>query len=499
MKKLFSNLFGAWGLRTHVFIISGSLIFLTVILGVRAYSVARSQFEETRDLVTSDLRAQPIFVQIEAAYDARTEAQKKWNQSLNPKDSASVAHEEMMLRSLIESLQQILGANNAKTGQQANALSYESPQFLSDLHILKKEVENLREIKLRRAHDASRGLLHLILVAFILSAAINTWLIFFFRKGLIEPLGSLEKATAQIKSGDLHFRLPDQHGVRELNELSRAFNSMAARLESLDRAKTEFLETISHEIKNPLAALKEGLSLLSHQDTLSESARKKGFSACLIASKRVELMINNLLNLSREEKGLFDFDLSLKNLPSAIQTAIDEVRPMAEKKGMQIQLHAPSELRASFNWDGMVQVLENLFLNAIKYGQEGTLIEVEAFSTSRPIANDLKLENQLENKKEMVILDGELISAESAESRRTKVPHVEVSVTNQGKNIALSETIKIFDRFYRGSNSSRQQGLGIGLHVVKQIIEAHHGTVKAFSDAGKTKFSFWIPGEYETV
>jgi signal transduction histidine kinase len=243
---------------------------------------------------------------------------------------------------------------------------------------------------------------------------------------------------------------------------------MAERLEHLDSAKTEFLATISHEIKNPLAALKEGMNLLASQgDSMLPHARSKAFSACLIASKRLESMINNLLNPSRMEMGLFDFDLTPKDLTAAIQTAMDEVRPLAQKKGMAIEYSGGEGILAAFNWDGMVQVFENLLLNAIKYGNENTTIEIRAALKSRTI-------------------------------EKAELPHLELAVINDGRAIPEAELAQVFERFYRGANSKLQQGMGLGLHVVKRIVEAHHGGISAACEAGKTRFELWIPGRYET-
>ena len=437
-------------LRLQTLIISFSLICLIAILGIRAYSVARRQFIDTRDLVQFDLRAQTLLTRMESITLAKDRAEKKFRMTRDQAYASLLQHDLKSLKSATLEFEDSVALIYPDLKSNLGALP-RTP----DIEVMKVTLDARREVKLRQAHDSSLGLLHLILSALILSVAITAWLLFLFYRGLLEPLGLLNEATLKIKNGNLSHRLDTGIGVSELRAVSTQFNLMAERLESLDRAKTEFLQTISHEIKNPLAALKEGLSLLSSQgEELAPHIRKRGFSACLIASKRVETMINNLLNLSRAERGLFDFDLDVKNMSSAIQTAIDEVRPLADKKGMQIRLRSNLELQAAFNWNGIVQVFENLLLNAIKYGQENSTIEIEASTTEKD---------------------------------------VQVRVINSGKNIATDESGKIFERFYRASNSSQQQGLGIGLHVVKQIIEAHHGKIEASSESGKTKLCFWIP------
>jgi signal transduction histidine kinase len=343
-----------------------------------------------------------------------------------------------------------------------------------------------REEKLQRAREAASSLLGWMLATLLLSIGVTSWVVYLFYRGLIHPLVNLKEATSRIRSGELSHRIaaPDA-GVTELQELSHSFNGMAEKLEQLDRAKTEFLATISHEIKNPLAALKEGLNLLATQgEHLSPESRSKAFAACLIASKRMEFMINNMLHHSKVgkmEHGLYQFGLTLKNLTAALQTAVDEVRPLADRKKMAIQLRAPAELEASFNWDGMVQVFENLLLNAIKYGSESSSIEVTAQPAERPLKS----------------------------GSRQAVPHVEISFANLGARIAESEIPKLFDPYYRGRNSDKNAGLGLGLHVVRRIIDAHHGEVRASStpittcasareDTAQTRIQLWIPSKYQS-
>jgi signal transduction histidine kinase len=133
---------------------------------------------------------------------------------------------------------------------------------------------------------------------------------------------------------------------------------------------------------------------------------------------------------------------------------------------------------APFNWDGMVQVFENLLLNAIKYGNENSVIEIHARMTQQGGAEEAM--------------------GHDAEVPLPRLPHLELSVINDGARLQDSDLSQVFDRFYRGSNSRLQQGMGLGLHVVKKIVEAHHGGITAASEAGKTRFQLWIPGRYET-
>jgi signal transduction histidine kinase len=393
----------AISLRTQAWLISFALLVLTGILGAKAYSVARTHYQEMSELVNYDLSIQ----------------------SLVQEDS------------------------------------------------LRRPLEVFREEKLTQAHETALGLFRLILWAMVISGAVTAWLFYLFFRGLIKPLTALKDATQRVGSGELSCRISTGSGLQELRDLSRSFNSMAEKLQRLDQAKTEFLATISHEIKNPLAALKEGLNLLStHNEALSPAARTRGFAACLIASKRLESMINNLLQNSRMEAGFFRQDMRFKDLHVPLQTAMDEVRPMAEKRQIRFDFSPESgSLMATFSSDGMTQVFENLFLNAIKYGAENSSIEIRASRTRRPVQN-----------------------------KGDPIPQILIEISNSGATIDESEFRRIFERFYRGSNLGTggsgahvPSGMGLGLHVVKTIIEAHHGEISVHSGKGRTTFRIHLP------
>lgn len=452
------------GLRAHAAIVALCMVFLISLLGARAYLIARVHFREIRDLAERDLAAQSLLVKMEALTQAKAQAQRKYLYTQDRAYAQLAVREGTALTRQRETLRELIG-------QQHPEVMKMKLQTSSEIRNLQQTLDQERQSKLARADTAALGLLRLILFAFILSIGIAVWLLALFYRGLLNPLQQLKEATARITTGDLASRITHRQGVAELASLSESFNQMAERLEELERSKGEFLAMVSHEFKNPLTALKEGLTLLSSRsESLAPQSREKAFAACLIASKRLESMMNNLLRHARLESGFFDFDLALKDLSGAIRTAVEEVEPLAAKKGMSIRYVGPKELFASFNWDGIIHALENLLLNAIKYGTEKTNIDVAV--------------------------------AESAVNSNPDVPGahgIEISILNSGRQMATMELSRIFDRFYRGTNSQNQQGLGLGLHVVKRIVEAHHGKIAVSSENGKTEFKILIPGQYENL
>jgi signal transduction histidine kinase len=404
---------------------------------------------------------------------------RTWQRNLKSFPAISLRTQAWLISTALLVLTAILGAKAYSVAhthyqEMSELVNYDlSIQSLMKEDRLRQPLEVFREEKLTQAHETALGLFRLILWAMLISGAVTAWLFYLFFRGLVRPLHTLKAATQRVGSGELSCRISTGSGLQELRDLSSSFNSMAEKLQKLDQAKTEFLATISHEIKNPLAALKEGLNLLStRNEDLSPAARAKGFAACLIASKRLESMINNLLQNSRMEAGFFRQDMRFKDLHLPLQTAMDEVRPMAEKRQIRFDFAPESEsLMATFSSDGMIQVFENLFLNAIKYGSENSTIEVRACRARRP-----------------------------AQNKGDPIPQVLIEISNTGPTIDDSEIKRIFERFYRGSNlgitsasSMTPSGMGLGLHVVKTIIEAHHGEITVHSLKGRTTFKIYLP------
>ncbi|MGZ3709781.1 MAG: histidine kinase dimerization/phospho-acceptor domain-containing protein, partial [Bdellovibrionota bacterium] len=287
-------------LKAHAIAICLCLFSLIAVLGFKAYRVGRTHFDETRTLVESDFRSQELLLRMESAASAREQALRKYRVTEDPIYwELAERHGEIIQSSGIE-LKQSLGLSYPDLAEQAPSITN-----LKAMHDLGGELDRRRDQKLRHAREDALGILQLILLALVLSVGITAWLLTLFFKGLLEPLRTIKLATRRIREGELSHRIEPERGVTELRDVTRSFNSMAERLETLDQAKTEFLATVSHEIKNPLAALKEGLSLLANQgEVLTPPARQKSFSACLISAKRLEFLLNNLLHHSRMEAGL---------------------------------------------------------------------------------------------------------------------------------------------------------------------------------------------------
>ena len=209
------------------------------------------------------------------------------------------------------------------------------------------------------------------------------------------------------------------------------------------RARDEFLSIASHELRTPLTALKLRLQALLYAKGLDEKLEKKLESAAR-QTQRLERLIDNLLDISRITTGHLELEPEELELAEVAHEVVERLREEASSIGSQIQFEATS--RAAGRWDRLrvEQVVTNLLTNAMKYG-EGKPIVVRV--------------------------------SEDAEC-------AEISVRDRGMGIADTDVERIFHQFERAANRRAPGGLGMGLYIARQIVEAHGGQIEVESKIG---------------
>ncbi len=226
-------------------------------------------------------------------------------------------------------------------------------------------------------------------------------------------------------------------------------------LKELDRIKSEFVSTVSHDLRSPLTAVMGYTELLSRVGPLNE--RQAEFVHRVQQSvQNITSLVNELLDLGKIEAG-FDIHREFIDIGSVVQVAIDELCSLAEKKRQHLLVSIETNLPALLaNSSRIQQVARNLVSNAIKYAPFGARIEVHVYQ-----------------QEQQVILQ----------------------VSDNGPGIPLSDQPYIFDKFYRASNVPDDvAGTGLGLAIVKSIVEAHDGRVWVESYPGEgTTFTVVLP------
>jgi len=226
----------------------------------------------------------------------------------------------------------------------------------------------------------------------------------------------------------------------------------------LDRMKTEFLSTAAHELRSPLTSIQGFSEILQTREDLSEEEKKKFLSYINNQSVALAKIINDLLDISRLESGLgFSLNKVSCNVGDIIKEVVLFFQEYAPEHNFEMVLPGePVEL--TVDEDKIEEVLKNILSNAVKYSPEGGVIR----------------------------LVGEVVEG-----------HYQVSVEDQGIGMTSEQVERVFDKFYRvDSSDTAVEGTGLGMSIVKYIVEAHGGRVWVESELGKgTTVRFRIPLE----
>ncbi|HEV2694787.1 MAG TPA: ATP-binding protein [Verrucomicrobiae bacterium] len=247
------------------------------------------------------------------------------------------------------------------------------------------------------------------------------------------------------------------------------------RQEQLNDLKSNFVSSVSHELRAPIASVRLMAENLERGKIPDPARQGEYFHFIVQECRRLSSLIENVLDFSRIEQGRKQYDFEPTNLAALTETTVKLMEPYAAEKGVNLKLETSSSAAENgnleMNIDGRAiqQALVNLIDNAVKHSPKGEKVTIEIKRAADPINHQLSTIN--------------------------------LSVTDHGPGIPVAEREKIFERFYRlGSELRREtQGVGIGLSVVKHIVEAHSGRVIVKSEVGKgSRFTIELPVKNRT-
>jgi two-component system phosphate regulon sensor histidine kinase PhoR len=232
------------------------------------------------------------------------------------------------------------------------------------------------------------------------------------------------------------------------------------REKEISQMKNDFVSHVSHELKTPLASITAYSEMLVDGEADTEETRKEFYSVIQNQAQRLNRLIEDILNVSRIESGLIKVQKQPMSMTILIEEQLQMIKGFAEEKGIDVVGQEPIVFdQANVDKDMMSQVIVNLLSNAVKYTPSGGLVR---------------------------------ISTEVDEISKT----VCVRVTDTGVGIPADEVEHVFDKFYRvGVNKKQAKGTGLGLNLVKQIVEkVHNGRVFVKSKCGEgSTFGFELP------
>ena len=279
--------------------------------------------------------------------------------------------------------------------------------------------------------------------------------VYIYSKRITKPLSQLNEAAKVIAGGDFSRRV-EIDADNELAELGETFNHMAESIDQLENMRSSFIANVSHDLRTPMTTIigfVEGIM----DGTIPEDRQKQYLSIVLDESKRLSRIVTELLDLSKLEQGSFKIEPKEFDLNELIRLNIIKSEKRITEKDIRLTVGFSAEyLQVLADKDAIQRVLTNLFDNAIKFTQEGGFIDVQT---------------------------GE------------KAGKAYVSIQNSGMGISEKDLLHIFDRFYKTdkSRSLDKKGAGLGLYIVKSILQAHGENIWAESEQGKfTRFSFTL-------
>ena len=267
------------------------------------------------------------------------------------------------------------------------------------------------------------------------------------------PLDGLLDASHRVADGDYSARV-EEKGPPEVRSLTRAFNSMAERLQINDQQRRAMLADVSHELRTPLTIIRGNIEgILDGMYPADEARMKSIFEETQVLSRLVE----DLRTLSLAESGALQLKREPTDAVSLIRETVAAFQSQADAAGLKIETSSnKNELSLEVDPERIRQVLTNLLSNALRYSPRGGVVKIG------------------------------LTESASGPER-----HVVIFVKDSGPGIASEDLPHVFDRFYKSADS---RGMGLGLSIAKVIVEAHGGKIKAESEAGKgTKISFMLP------
>lgn len=302
----------------------------------------------------------------------------------------------------------------------------------------------------RTMYDAS--VTTVVVAAVVVAALASIGLAVVMARMLARPLREVGAAARRIADGDYRARVP-REGPEEIASLADSFNQMAMSLEEQERMRRDFIANAAHELRTPLTNLQGYL----------EALRDGVITADRATYESLHEEADRLVRLSRSLDALAEGDAASEpptarpiDLSAAVRSAVDLAQPAADRAGLRITVDAPPTLSARANPDQLAQVLANLLSNAVRYTPRGGTIGV-----------------RVERHPDDLL----------------------VSITNTSEAIPPDDLARVFERFYRveKSRDRARGGAGIGLAIVKQLVEAAGGRVGAESTDGETRFWFSLP------
>ncbi|MBO5936373.1 MAG: HAMP domain-containing histidine kinase [Clostridia bacterium] len=281
--------------------------------------------------------------------------------------------------------------------------------------------------------------------------------IFFIVRGITKPLTEMQKATEHFARGDFEYKANENYKKRNFRDFAKALNKMAYELKIDDEAQKSFIANVSHELKTPMTSIGGFIDGIL-DGTVPPEDEKKYLTIVSSEVKRLSRMVVSMLNISKIEAGEIQLSAMKYDVCSQMFEILLSFEQKISEKHIEIEgFEKMNGVIIEADRDLIQQVIYNLLDNAVKFTPENGKITVGAYSNSESTT---------------------------------------VTIRNSGAGVSEEELSRLFERFYKvdKSRSFDTKGVGLGLYIVKTIINMHEGEIRASSKQGEyTEFAFEIP------
>lgn len=274
-----------------------------------------------------------------------------------------------------------------------------------------------------------------VIIAFIVCIILGTVITAFISRTILQPIRDLNKATTEVARGNFSVRVREPLDA-EYGTLTRNFNRMAEELSGIETLRGDFISNVSHEFKTPLASIQSFAKLLQ-DDSLSDSDRCEYTQIIIDETTRLSKLASNILNLSKLENQTTIANKTRFSLDEQIRKIILMLEPEWSKKNINLDI-ALDDIYYFGNEELMGQIWQNIINNAIKFTPDNGVIKVQLYRTESNIT---------------------------------------VRISDNGIGISHEAKEKIFEKFYQGDHSRKTEGNGLGLALVKRIIDLCGGRI----------------------
>ena len=295
----------------------------------------------------------------------------------------------------------------------------------------------------------------LLIVGLIVSVIIGTIISAGVADKIVKPVREVKKAMHSVEKGDFSMRLETTGFNVEIDELIESYNKMAQELGGIEMFRENFINSFSHEFKTPIVSI-QGFAKQLKKENISDEKKQEYIDIIISESKRLTNLSSNILMLSKLENQQIVTDKTSFSLDEQIRNSILllEKQWTAKNIGFDIDMQ---QITLTTNAEMLSQVWVNIIGNAIKFSPEGSSIKV---------------------------------------SLRSKGGTITAQITDHGIGMDEKTISHIFERFYQGDSAHASEGNGLGLPLVKRIVELNSGNIRVESQYGKgTNFIVTLPAD----